>query len=83
MVKVRWLHVINGSRILLTFDNGETREVDVKAVLGEAAFDARFPTHAAFVSTQIERAGGIIWDNDFVISGAVLYENAVQRATTM
>jgi hypothetical protein len=79
MVRVRWLHVINGSGILLTFDNGETHQVDVKAILGESDFQEIFPTHDRFAMMQIERAGGIIWANGFSLTGSTLYEGALRR----
>jgi hypothetical protein len=79
MVKVRWLHVINGSCILLTFDNDETHQVDVKTVLGESAFLEIFPKHGLFATMQIERTGGIIWENGFTISGSALHDGALRQ----
>lgn len=67
--KISWLHVVNGGRILVTFNNQETRLIDIEHHLGVEGFRRSFPSHDAFLTMQIERSGGIIWANGLVLSG--------------
>lgn len=81
MAKVRWLHVINGTRVLLTFDGDRTIAVDVSALLGNEAFERSFQDHDQFTCMAISARGGIVWESGLELSGDELLAAALAQSS--
>lgn len=72
LVRVRFARPLDGFRVLLGFEDGTEREVDLEQYLHGPVFESIRSNPAVFESLKIE-GGTITWENGADIDPDVLY----------
>lgn len=72
---VKGVQILGGTRLLLTFDNGERREVDIAAIVRPAGVFSALHDPAFFGAVRVNpEIGTIVWPNGADLCPDVLYE---------
>jgi hypothetical protein len=78
--KVKTVAVLSGRRLLVTFDNNETRTYDCAPLLADPAF-RELANEAFFNFVRPDPHGyGVIWSDDVDLSESELWLNGTQAA---
>lgn len=76
MHDVTRVECLEGRRLLLTFDNGERREVDIAALVPFDGVFERLDDETFFQQVRVEPdVGTIVWPSGADVCPDVLYEN--------
>ncbi len=74
LVRIRSVELLQGFRVLVTFDNDTQREIDLEPFLHGPIFESIRSNAKKFEAMKVE--GGVIaWDNGADIDPDVLYYN--------
>ncbi len=77
LVHVTSVEALEGFRLLLSFDDGSRREVDVKELLRGPVFEPLLKNPDLFRRVEVdEELGTIVWPNGADIDPAVLHGSA-------
>lgn len=77
LVHVTSVEALEGFRLLLSFDDGSTREVDVKEFLRGPVFEALLNDPDLFRRVEVDaELGTIVWPNGADIDPVVLHGSA-------
>jgi hypothetical protein len=74
LVRVRSVKLLQGFRVLVTFDNDTQREIDLEPFLHGPIFESIRSSAKMFEAMRIE-GGTVAWDNGADIDPDVLYYN--------